>query len=650
MKNNWSTFRQNQQNCPVPINIDCLETSIFKVYLGGLIWGTAVIDKNDNVYVGSTNKRFFCISPDGSVKWKYKIKNVNDSLIDSAAAIYNNSHVIVPGGDGYLHTLDINTGEPIHVTDEIKDNNLHSTGIVVNSFEGNVQIDDNGLIYAGCDNDYIYCMKSIGNILWKYKTNLMIWTCAAVNDGICYFGSLDYYIYAVNKYTGKLIKKYNSGSEIKSSPLIYNSYLYFGNTNGEVFCFSKGLGQLIWQRDIGRNIYSSPVVYENSIIFCCLNGDVFCLRVDNGDIIWKVSLITNICSSPIIVNSALIVANNLCKLIALNVTNGRILGAIELNKKDIKRSINASLSINSKGQIIFGSYDGCLYFVPCNFYLKYNNIALETIAEISSHKKIYLELNKSKNHIITFKFIVIDHQNASISPGTLKITPQIPYTSEVSADGTFINLIPDNWDYLDKEFEINISGEYFIQTESWIQDRFKFNSGSFNQTVRFTTAKTREFVKLPKEIDISGMYVEQPAILDTYIPAALDAQGARIIFTKDHAVLFLCIPDIEDEFIPSDDASKYFKLNYKIYKNIIILDGSFELSAMGGTIPLRKFKMFLELEGGDMVKGCLWGLSNCLSIKGNGKSYKFSSNIVNQLCDRFLQLQTIATFVGKIKK
>ena len=88
-------------------------------------------------------------------------------------------------------------------------------------------------------------------------------------------------------------------------------------------------------------------------------------------------------------------------------------------------------------------------------------------------------------------------------------------------------------------------------------------------------------------------------------------------------------------------------MRYARHDNIYVAEGDFKLSAMGGTIPVKKFRAFFEIdEANNKVRGIFWGLSNCLGIKGNGKNYKFSFDIINQLCDLYMQLQIVGIFSG----
>ena len=227
--NMWASFRYNNENTGVSPYVskhtNTKNDDVTKVYLGGLIWGTPVTDLKENIYVGSTNKRFYCLGNDLQIKWQHRINNRADALIDSAACLHPElQQVVVPGGDGYLHALDINTGKinwQFHATGAT--DSMHASGVVVNSFEGNVKYSaDGSFVYAGNDNDFFYCIDAkTGGLIWKYKTNMMIWTVPAYmnNDKYVVFGSLDGHVYVFDSKTGMSIAKYDTKAEIKASPI-----------------------------------------------------------------------------------------------------------------------------------------------------------------------------------------------------------------------------------------------------------------------------------------------------------------------------------------------------------------------------------------------------------------------------------------------
>ena len=235
----WSNFRQNSSNVALK-DISIREISLnydrkpWSFQTDGLVWGTPIGEKGI-IYVGSASKKFFALNERSGEKiWQYQIFDRADSLIDSAAAM-DDTLVVVPGGDGYLHALDKKTGErkwifkAHHQSDDGR-----QEGLIVNSFEGNVTVGPNGRFYAGSDNGYMYCVDKAGNEVWSLKTNMMIWSSPAFfsQSNLMVFGSLDRHLYVVNYETGKLIQKINLGSEVKSSPAIEGDDVFVGTSGG----------------------------------------------------------------------------------------------------------------------------------------------------------------------------------------------------------------------------------------------------------------------------------------------------------------------------------------------------------------------------------------------------------------------------------
>jgi len=591
----------------------------------------------------------------GHIKWVYKLKMKTDSLVDSAAALHPYGYVIIPGGDGCIHAVHMSTGklawkkEMTEVSSETE-----NSGVVVNSFEGNVQVSEQGLIYCGCDNQYMYCLKPTGNILWKYKTGMMIWTCPLLTKELCVFGSLDFNLYGVDKNTGALAFKYNLGAEIKSTPLLYKGYIHVGTTNGKAYCI--GRDGILWEKDIGTNIYASPVVFNNHIIYACFDGIIVCLDASSGARIWEFQTYTDICCSPIVVNDILFIGNNIGKLIAIDCESGKPIGAMTCTSRlTEKQNINASIAIDPHGYLVFGAYDGFFYHIPWNFFEHYTDTSTANISNIIK-KHAYLRMNNHFGHIFTCELVVPGKKNASIVYNTVKINPPVPFDVKVSADGKFINLIPKSWDYLGREFNIHISGRYYLQTDNWMKDRFTSEEGSFTDTVSITTHTPKNGQCSISEMDLADFYIHEPTVLDTYIPAATDAQGFKMLLKpKDdrknefECLLIPCVPDHEEEFEPIHDA-EIITLHAKRFQDVFRATGSFSFSAMGGTVTSKNFVTFFHVNENKQVEGQFVSESSCFSIKGNGASYKFSSEIVNKVCDLFLNLLIVGEYKGKVKQ
>lgn len=672
----WNTFRNDTSNSGVSkfvarsIN---RSTKVSRKFLDGIIWGTCVIDEENNVYVGSSNRRFISIDINGNIRWQYKLTRSTDSLIDSAAALHPSGIVIIPGGDGYIHALNKDTGKlqwffkAHHVSDDID-----NSGVTVNSFEGNVQIDSVGNIYAGNDNCYLYSLDSNGKERWSFKTNMMIWGCVGLiyNEKYVIVNSLDNYVYMIESSTGKLVTKYETNAEIKTSPLILGSKCVVSNCNGMVYFFEtiNGKFEVLWSHDFGKEIYSSPACKNNILVIAITDGNIIGIDILTGNKIWTKTFVTSFCSSPIISEDNIVIIGSKCgKLYTFDLALGELIGYYDttqyykLEERYFRKNLNASPALDKNGIVHIGGYDGYLYSIP---------IALCNSKEIHEIKKplntVYSESIKQ------FRFIIKGNQNAVLNASSISYDKNIPYEIVTSSDGKYLNFIPNSINGLDKEYTVKIKGKYFNQTNSWIKDRFKiFGQEEFSDTVILPALqyKKTKLSDMKKNSiiywDTWDMFSTQPRILDTYIPAAMQAMAYTSIafgfYNKQNDpkkyFKILMIPsltalDDSEEFLYLNEPEKILFFDAYYYEGFIFAtcNSQFTLSAMGGTIPFEKFNIYSYLDDDYSFKSDFYAVSSCMNIKGNGENYKFSSEIVNQLCDSFLKVKSIGCFKGKYKK
>lgn len=695
----WYSFRNGPFNhgashAPT-ISKDGAATATF---VGGIIWGTCVIDAEDSLYVGSSSGKFFKIDNKGEIVWVYNLVSKTDSLVDSAAVIHPLGFVVVPGGDGFLHALNMKTGEliwrlkaPHNVDDKVD-----RSGVVVNSFEGNVQVHPGtGVLYAGCDNSNFYAVRPDGKELWSIKTDMMIWSCAAfmgTEGEMVVFGCLDHHLYLVDSSTGQLYGKYNTGAEIKSSPLVTRvkgmDYVYICNSNGKLSCFLlyNKLLQLVWQHDFGAEIYATPAYKDGKLILCTFDGRIISIACEENSprVAWSHNVYNPICASPIITGDDLvIVADSLGVLYKLKLESGLIEGCTKISRHAFRTNLNASPAMDSKGVIHIGGYDGFIHHI--------SNIKMsqDPVPRFIRTGRSHLELEYDGMFIKAYRARVFGPDGKYIENASIDVNSISGEKVITSSDGKYVNFIQTPRDPINREFAC----KFYDQTNSWFKDRVQRDipDSKVVQPIQHTfDCMGAGAVGMPLETttvlswDVQDLAVFQPKILDTYVPAALDSVTYKFFVfanplnskttgvadacvveeadcfsknkkeAKTQQVTCVMIPSVKnheknDSLIVIPEAQKVLLLDAEYDGNTIIARsrGPFEFSSMGGSMKFSKFDVYMNIDPRSMeMKSEFVMSSSCLSIKGNDDSYQFSSEIVNQLCDPFMNIYSLGTANG----
>ena len=692
----WSNFRQNVSNDALK-EISIREISLnydrkpWSFQTDGLVWGTPVGEKG-MVYVGSASKKFFALNAiNGEKVWEYQIFDRADSLIDSAAAI-SEKLVVIPGGDGFLHAVDKRTGQQEwtfkahHQSDE-----GHQEGHIVNSFEGNVTVGPNGLFYAGSDNGHMYCVDKNGQEVWSLKTNMMIWSSPAFlkNKKLMAFGSLDRHLYLVNYSTGKIIQKINLGSEVKASPVFVGDDLYIGTSGGifHRFSFDGKKLNLDWSFEARGEIYSSPLVINDYVVFGSLNGFVYGLNKLNGKKVWDFDTYSSVSSSPVGTKDGVIIfgAKN-GKLYALDSSSGNRIWSFKTSDNRYKVNLDSSPMITDDGRVVIGSYNGNIYGIPYEYCFNHP-ASLE--CEFGGDEDtpdfvnglgdgdhfLYLKRNGDyvsadnidikRSSIVKLKFATIKNgrllKKRALSPIRLKVSINgKKYKNiRVSADGGFLNLIPptQGWGEGIKHLKIRYST---YKRSSWLSNRlnmflrkkktknliFKVKRSRLSGERRESFNKLyRDLIQGEKFLGIKNLFLFQPSSLETYIPAAMDGQqfmirlfeiesGDMEIGTKIGAI---AIPATfsNGAFTPLAESARLFNLSVSIVDSHLMMSNPFYLSAMGGGINFSESLFEYTFEN---PMGNFYANASCLKIKGNGESYRFPMEVIDNTCDHRLRI------------
>ena len=131
--------------------------------------------------------------------------------------------------------------------------------------------------------------KNVGGLVkkWHDATPGGNFSSPAVVNGVLYFGSEDYKVYAVDAATGVAIWNYPTGFYVHSSPAVANDVMYIGSENWKVYGFDAHTGTELWSYLTGGGIWSSPVVANGRVYVGSSDSRLYALDARTGDRLWS---------------------------------------------------------------------------------------------------------------------------------------------------------------------------------------------------------------------------------------------------------------------------------------------------------------------------------------------------------------------------
>lgn len=279
-----------------------------------------------------------------------------------------------------------------------------STG---NSIYSSPALAQDGTIYIGSDDDFLYALYPSGSLKWRFQTGGDVFSSPAIgDDGTIYVGSNDNYLYAINP-DGTEKWSYLTGDTILSTPAIdKNGIVYTGSNDGQLYALSSegeiqwitylggwvsppaigpdntiyvGAGDINWSsldQSTGElhalnpvnggikwqteiNVFSRPAFGSDGTVYVgSTNKNMYALDPDNGEELWRYSTGGPILSSPKVVKGVtdtIIIGSDDQKVYAFT-SSGTLTWIAQLKAK-----IRSSAQTGPDGNVYIGSHDKCLH-------------------------------------------------------------------------------------------------------------------------------------------------------------------------------------------------------------------------------------------------------------------------------------------------
>ena len=298
--------------------------------------GSPVIDKDGTIYFGAGDAYLYAIYPNGTLKWKFEAERgigefgISPAIADDGTIYFSTKfgsyiQAVYPNGTAKWKrwTPDIDTSITIGNDGVIYYG--HRGGVDARYPNGTLKwrfspddvvqstpaINDNGTLYFGSHDDYVYALYPNGTIKWRFKTGGWVHGSPTIgNNGIVYVVSDDDYLYALFPNNGTMKWKVKVGVMRASPSLDKNGNLYFGVSDGRIYSVSPN-GTIRWRFDLRDRdsvwgsttaISDDGTVYVgNNINYDFLGGGEIIALNPDGSLKWRKIICNSVCeSSPVI--------------------------------------------------------------------------------------------------------------------------------------------------------------------------------------------------------------------------------------------------------------------------------------------------------------------------------------------------------------
>ena len=313
-KSPWPEMRRDSRNTA--------SSPVRGRYLGGRPWAfatkrgifsTPVIGGDDTIYVGSADRNFYALRPDGTLAWRFR----TGGIIDAAGAIgryvkaLRSAPVTIGSGDERLYRLRTNRhlSRKQRIVWAFAPTLPPVGGQQVSWWEGNVAIGPGGTIYAGNTGGAAYAINPDGTLRWAAPRGQSVWTTPAFGQGTeagnTFWGSVDLYAFSLDQAGHPRWQTFTPGYVTSSPALGSDGTVYVGSFDHKLYALDPDTGKVRWSFATDAHIYSSPALADGpdgrtrEIYIASADGSVYALD-PSGHLLWRYDTGDPIRSSPVL--------------------------------------------------------------------------------------------------------------------------------------------------------------------------------------------------------------------------------------------------------------------------------------------------------------------------------------------------------------
>ncbi len=485
----WPKFRGNAaQDGRSAVKPSLTGGALWSFPTGRGVFSSPVVAADGTVYLGSADRIFYALRPDGTKKWSL----LTGEIIDSAGLLDDRGRVYFGSGDGKLRALDAATGALVWAMDADPPS---KSSAFINWFEGNVALGPSGALYVPNDNFFVYAVdRDTGAPLWRYKMPDQTWSLPAIDPtkGTLFVGnnnllpSWEKNTFAIDADGGTVWEASSLGTVAASPVLTADGKVVVGGFDGYVHAYDARSGAQLWQTATRDHVYASAALLpDGTIVVPSCDASLYALDPANGAVKWAFDMREPIRSSPAVDGAGNVYfGSGEGRLFVVN-PDGTLRWSMLLVDAD-RNDLNASPALGADA-IYLGGESGEIFSVPYDYCLRpmsQNDPRCSTGEGLPGDGATLLFTSAfgallstppasiDTNQPLAFTLLVRAKGNtqlATLDPASLAVTvtPPVATDVQVSGDGKFLIVTPQTayTPGAGGAVQVSITGNYLVDLD-----------------------------------------------------------------------------------------------------------------------------------------------------------------------------------------
>ncbi|MEZ4429563.1 MAG: PQQ-binding-like beta-propeller repeat protein [Nannocystaceae bacterium] len=303
-------------------------TLAVEVQLDGIVWGTAAVDADGTVFIGTDSDQLVALALDGTRRFSLRLGACDPPRAPGPVGVrcdVDGGPTLALDGDLYVGADAVyritRTGEirwryaapePAAETGEATDTDdaapppvlehvfaapvvtragdvyvgTQGLGLVAldanggerwrvelaGDVDGAPAIGSDGMIYVGDDGGRVTAIRPTGTVLWSVPVGGSVRSAITLDDqGTLYVSSLGGQVHAISP-RGLIDWTFTAGGPVQATPVIDAAgVIYFGGQDEHLYAIARG-GALRWQLEIPAQVDSAVAVVEGVLVFGADDG------------------------------------------------------------------------------------------------------------------------------------------------------------------------------------------------------------------------------------------------------------------------------------------------------------------------------------------------------------------------------------------